>query len=181
MFRRIYSTGLTALACLWKLFRGKKQNIFRHRVDSKLFSTDQMMLGTLLFALCVFLMPTIAAYYVFFSGLKVLLVTVQSMLLALSITYQRCPTLALFCITTQLVQVPVNVTFKQQPQQQQQQQQQQHNATTRMMALQSVDVSVTQVLTATVLQDVLTMLSPASPIRYIKAITTGSSFQAIVY
>jgi phosphatidylinositol glycan class Q protein len=46
---------------------GKKLNILRSRVDFAEFDLDQLLLGTILFTVLVFLFPTIAAYYVLFS------------------------------------------------------------------------------------------------------------------
>lgn len=46
---------------------GKRWNTLRHRVDSYDYEIDQLFLGTLLFTVTIFLLPTIATYYVFFS------------------------------------------------------------------------------------------------------------------
>ena len=54
------------LSSLWRLFRGKKRNVLRGRIDSCDYSLDQLLLGTLLFTLLVFLFPTTFVYYLLF-------------------------------------------------------------------------------------------------------------------
>jgi phosphatidylinositol glycan class Q protein len=46
---------------------GKRWNTLRHRVDSYNYEIDQLFLGTLLFTVTIFLLPTIFTYYAFFS------------------------------------------------------------------------------------------------------------------
>lgn len=46
---------------------GKKKNVLRDRIDSAEYDLDQLLLGTILFTLLVFLFPTVAVYYVLFS------------------------------------------------------------------------------------------------------------------
>ncbi|PRP78454.1 hypothetical protein PROFUN_13687 [Planoprotostelium fungivorum] len=60
---RLYFLQLTTLGSLWRLFRGKKLNPLRGRIDSCDFALDQLLLGTLLFVLICFLLPTVAVYY----------------------------------------------------------------------------------------------------------------------
>jgi phosphatidylinositol glycan class Q protein len=76
----IYFNARKALSALWKLFRGKKQNVLRGRIDSCDYDVDQLLLGTLLFALVFFLFPTLAAYYFFFSIVRLLITVVQAVL-----------------------------------------------------------------------------------------------------
>ncbi len=64
---RLYSLQVYALASLWRLFRGKKWNVLRQRVDSATYDVDQLFLGTLLFTVLLFLLPTTALYYVVFT------------------------------------------------------------------------------------------------------------------
>src|SRR5688500_3189977 len=42
-------------------------NPLKHRIDSCDFTIDQLLLGTLLFTLITFLLPTTAIYFLFFS------------------------------------------------------------------------------------------------------------------
>lgn len=69
---RIYSLQVYALSSLWRLFRGKKWNVLRLRVDSALYNIDQLFVGTLLFTVLLFLLPTTALYYFVFTSLRLL-------------------------------------------------------------------------------------------------------------
>lgn len=68
LFRcRLYNLQLNTLSSLWHLFRGKKWNVLRRRVDSAVYNVDQLFLGTLLFTVLLFLLPTTALFYVVFA------------------------------------------------------------------------------------------------------------------
>eukprot|EP00455_Lapot_gusevi_P054226 TRINITY_DN8649_c0_g1_i6.p1 TRINITY_DN8649_c0_g1~~TRINITY_DN8649_c0_g1_i6.p1 ORF type:complete len:468 (-),score=106.68 TRINITY_DN8649_c0_g1_i6:1085-2488(-) len=90
-FSRIYSLALTALSALWKLFRGKKKNVLRSRIDSCDYDVDQLLLGTLLFALIVFLFPTVSMYYLFFSIVRLLVTIVQAALFCIIFFFNYFP------------------------------------------------------------------------------------------
>ncbi|CAH1795299.1 unnamed protein product, partial [Owenia fusiformis] len=74
---RLYSLQIYGLASLWRLFRGKKWNVLRRRVDTATFDVDQLFLGTLLFTILLFLLPTTALYYVVFTLLRVVVLMIQ--------------------------------------------------------------------------------------------------------
>jgi phosphatidylinositol glycan class Q protein len=87
----IYRAELAALYALWNLFRGKRLsttragqalmhyvplkgkrwNALRNRVDSYDYEIDQLFLGTLLFTIALFLLPTIVTYYLFFAVVSI--------------------------------------------------------------------------------------------------------------
>ncbi|XP_008854334.1 phosphatidylinositol N-acetylglucosaminyltransferase subunit Q isoform X1 [Nannospalax galili] len=77
---RLYCLKIYGLSSLWRLFRGKKWNVLRQRVDSCSYDLDQLFIGTLLFTILVFLLPTTALYYLVFTLLRLLVVTVQGMI-----------------------------------------------------------------------------------------------------
>jgi len=60
---RIYGWQLTIINSLFHLFRGKKRNVLRNRIDSCDYELDQLLLGTILFTLLTFLLPTVAVFY----------------------------------------------------------------------------------------------------------------------
>ncbi|KAL4675624.1 hypothetical protein H8959_009769 [Pygathrix nigripes] len=64
---RLYCLKIHGLSSLWRLFRGKKWNVLRQRVDSCSYDLDQLFIGTLLFTILLFLLPTTALYYLVFT------------------------------------------------------------------------------------------------------------------
>lgn len=49
----------------------QKQNVLRHRVDTCEYDLQQLLLGTVLFTVLLFLLPTTLAYYILFAGMRV--------------------------------------------------------------------------------------------------------------
>ena len=72
MSARVYAMELGAILSLFRLFRGKKRNVLRNRIDSCDYSMEQIVLGTFMFTLLCFLFPTIAAYYLSFAMVSLL-------------------------------------------------------------------------------------------------------------
>lgn len=66
--------GLTAL---FRLFLGKKKNPLRERVDTCRYQPDQLFVGTLLFTVLLFLMPTTWVYYIVFTVVSSFYTNVQ--------------------------------------------------------------------------------------------------------
>ncbi|RXM33762.1 Phosphatidylinositol N-acetylglucosaminyltransferase subunit Q [Acipenser ruthenus] len=77
---RLYCLKIYGLSSLWRLFRGKKWNVLRQRVDSCSYDLDQLFIGTLLFTILLFLLPTTALYYLVFTLLRLLVVLFQGLL-----------------------------------------------------------------------------------------------------
>ena len=113
-YRWLYRIELHLLASLWCLFRGKKKNVLRQRIDTMEYDSTQLLLGTIVFAICLLLLTTIFVYHCFFAAL-VLGVDVV-MLLPLLLSYQlleRAPWGALylrattrFCLTDATLLLP---------------------------------------------------------------------------
>uniref|UniRef100_A0A3Q3SQR7 Phosphatidylinositol glycan anchor biosynthesis, class Q n=1 Tax=Mastacembelus armatus TaxID=205130 RepID=A0A3Q3SQR7_9TELE len=77
---RLYCLKIYGLSSLWRLFRGKKWNVLRQRVDSCSYDLDQLFIGTLLFTILLFLLPTTALYYLVFTLLRLVVVFVQGII-----------------------------------------------------------------------------------------------------
>uniref|UniRef100_A0A3Q3XP98 Uncharacterized protein n=1 Tax=Mola mola TaxID=94237 RepID=A0A3Q3XP98_MOLML len=77
---RLYCLMIYGLSSLWRLFRGKKWNVLRQRVDSCSYDLDQLFIGTLLFTILLFLLPTVALYYLVFTLLRLVVVLFQGIL-----------------------------------------------------------------------------------------------------
>ena len=75
--RRNFSRFSSLLGSLWQLFRGRKRNVLRCRVDTCMYDACQLLLGTLVFTVLSFLTPTISVYYTFFCIVQAVAVGVQ--------------------------------------------------------------------------------------------------------
>ncbi|KAI5080454.1 hypothetical protein GOP47_0003637 [Adiantum capillus-veneris] len=65
----MYSNQLQALAALWRLFRGRKRNTLRGRIDTYDCSIEQHVVGSLMFTPLLLLLPTTSVFYIFFTML----------------------------------------------------------------------------------------------------------------
>ncbi|XP_071911611.1 uncharacterized protein [Coffea arabica] len=63
----VYSQQIQALAALWRLFRGRKWNPLRQRLDSYDYTVEQHVVGSLLFTPLLLLLPTTSVFYTFFT------------------------------------------------------------------------------------------------------------------
>jgi phosphatidylinositol glycan class Q protein len=68
---RIFHWQLSIITSLFHLFRGRKRNVLRNRIDSCDYDLDQLLLGTILFTLLVFLLPTVFVFYLTFATARV--------------------------------------------------------------------------------------------------------------
>lgn len=77
---RIYNWQLTIIISLFHLFRGKKRNVLRNRIDSCDYDLDQLLLGTILFTLLFFLLPTVLVFYLTFASARMIIISLKAML-----------------------------------------------------------------------------------------------------
>ncbi|KAG8372039.1 hypothetical protein BUALT_Bualt12G0025200 [Buddleja alternifolia] len=63
----LYSTQIQTVAALWRIFRGRKWNPLRHRLDSYDYTVEQHVVASLLFTPISLLLPTTSAFYIFFT------------------------------------------------------------------------------------------------------------------
>lgn len=76
---RIFTLQVSALKSLGRLFMGKKWNILRERVDSydHVGNMNQLLVGTIIFTILLFLLPTTGMYTLAFFYLRVIQFSVQ--------------------------------------------------------------------------------------------------------
>ena len=74
---RLFVLQVSALKSLGRLFMGKKWNILKERVDSYNFDINQLLIGTIIFTILLFLLPTTSMYMVVFLYLRLLQFAVQ--------------------------------------------------------------------------------------------------------
>ncbi|KAF2033299.1 Gpi1-domain-containing protein [Setomelanomma holmii] len=77
---RIFHWQLTIMISLFHLFRGKKRNVLRNRIDSCDYDLDQLLLGTILFTLQAFLLPTVFVFYLLFACARVAVISLKALL-----------------------------------------------------------------------------------------------------
>lgn len=77
---RMYSWQLSILMSLFHLFRGKKRNVLRNRIDSCDYELDQLLLGTILFTLISFLLPTVVIFYLTFALAQMSIICAKAVL-----------------------------------------------------------------------------------------------------
>ncbi|KAK9387153.1 N-acetylglucosaminyl transferase component-domain-containing protein [Lipomyces mesembrius] len=77
---RICNWQLTVLVSLFHLFRGKRRNVLRNRIDSCDYDLDQLLIGTLLFTLLTFLLPTVLVFYLTFACARLGIIIINAML-----------------------------------------------------------------------------------------------------
>ena len=77
---RIFNWQLTIIISLFHLFRGKKRNVLRNRIDSCDYDLDQLLLGTILFTVLFFLLPTVIVFYLTFASARMLIISLKAAL-----------------------------------------------------------------------------------------------------
>lgn len=75
---RIFHWQLTIIISLFHLFRGRKRNVLRNRIDSCDYDLDQLLLGTILFTLLFFLLPTVFVFYLTFATARVAVIGLKA-------------------------------------------------------------------------------------------------------
>ncbi|KAI8141850.1 N-acetylglucosaminyl transferase component-domain-containing protein [Fennellomyces sp. T-0311] len=92
---RIFNWQLITLYSLFNLFRGKKRNMLRNRIDACDYDLDQLLLGTCLFTLLTFLFPTVLIYYVTFALGRVGVIFLQAIMETLLAFFNHFPLFAI--------------------------------------------------------------------------------------
>ncbi|KAL8841326.1 MAG: hypothetical protein Q9170_000956 [Blastenia crenularia] len=92
---RIFHWQLTIIVSLFHLFRGKKHNILRNRIDSCDYDLDQLLLGTILFTLLSFLLPTVIVFYLTFTSARMAIIFLKAALDTLLACLNHFPLFAL--------------------------------------------------------------------------------------
>jgi phosphatidylinositol glycan class Q protein len=79
--RAILGAFTSMLFALFRLFRGKKRNWLRGgRIDNATYDADQLLLGTILFTILIFLFPTVMTYHVVFALARLGIVSTRVLL-----------------------------------------------------------------------------------------------------
>lgn len=107
-----YAHMLRVLHSLALLFQGQKWNTLRSRADTCEFELDQLLLGTLLFAVHFFLFPNIVGFYIFFVVIWAQVVLLQLGLALALLLLNHFPFYACALLVTDPGQVCGGISFK---------------------------------------------------------------------
>ncbi|KAJ2714366.1 pig-Q [Coemansia spiralis] len=88
---RIFHWQLVTLGSLFNLFRGRKHNVLRRRIDSCDYDLDQLLIGTILFTLLTYLFPTVLVYYLTFASRRLAVTMAHGLLEVLLGILNHCP------------------------------------------------------------------------------------------
>jgi len=109
---RIYHWQLTVIVSLFHLFRGKKHNVLRNRIDSCDYDLDQLLLGTILFTLLVFLLPTVLVFYATFAVAHVAIIALKAVLDTMLACLNHFPLFALMLKVKDPSRLPGGICFE---------------------------------------------------------------------
>ncbi|EPQ52601.1 Gpi1-domain-containing protein [Gloeophyllum trabeum ATCC 11539] len=108
----VYRQQLRTLDSLWNLFRGKRFNVLRNRIDNWDYDIDQLLLGTILFTLVAFLFPTVLTYYSLFAVLQFCVILIRASLETLLVFMNHFPLFALMLRVKDPWRLPGGIYFE---------------------------------------------------------------------
>lgn len=109
---RIFNWQYTILLSLFQLFRGKKHNVLRKRIDSCDYDLDQLLLGTILFTLLFFLLPTVVVFYLTFACARMAIISLKAILDTMLACLNHFPLFALMLRIKDSQRLPGGIRFE---------------------------------------------------------------------
>lgn len=107
----IYSRQIQTVTSLWRLFRGRKWNPLRQRLDSYDYTVEQHVVGSLLFTPVLLLLPTASIFYIFFSILSSTIICLCIVLEIAICIIHSTPYAALILWVTRRQRFPAGLLF----------------------------------------------------------------------
>lgn len=104
---RIFTLQVSALKSFGRLFMGKKWNILRRRVDTCHYDITQLLVGTIIFTILFFLLPTVAMYMLAFLYLRLIQFAVQFALRVCAVFINKLTLTCLFYLHSSLQLQPI--------------------------------------------------------------------------
>lgn len=109
---RIYHWQLTTIISLFHLFRGKRRNVLRKRIDSCEYELDQLLLGTIFFTLLTFLMPTVLVFYLTFASARMVIMMAKAILETILVCLNHFPLFAVMLRLKDPTRLPGGIRFE---------------------------------------------------------------------
>ncbi|KAG5356490.1 Phosphatidylinositol N-acetylglucosaminyltransferase subunit GPI1 [Yarrowia sp. C11] len=108
---KIFHWQLGVITSLFHLFRGKRQNVLRHRIDSCNYDLDQLLMGTIFFTVLVFLLPTVMVFYGAFALARLSIIILSAILETILAFLNHFPLFALLLRAKDRKRLPGGVKF----------------------------------------------------------------------
>lgn len=108
---RLFRYQLLSLYSLSLLFRGKKRNVLRNRIDSCNYELDQLLVGTIFLMLQLFLLPTVMVFYSFFAFCRLSIVVVCAALESILACLNHFPLFAILLRIKDSHRIPGGIQF----------------------------------------------------------------------
>ncbi|KAI0705470.1 N-acetylglucosaminyl transferase component-domain-containing protein [Earliella scabrosa] len=108
----VFSHQLSLAGSLWNLFRGKRYNVLRNRIDSWDYDLDQLLLGTILFTLLAFLYPTVLTYYALFATARLAVIVLYAVFDTTTALLNHFPLFALLLRVKDPLRLPGGVCIQ---------------------------------------------------------------------
>ncbi|OJT05908.1 N-acetylglucosaminyl-phosphatidylinositol biosynthetic protein gpi1, partial [Trametes pubescens] len=103
----VFRHQLSLAGSLWNLFRGKRYNVLRNRIDTWDYDLDQLLLGTILFTLLAFLYPTVLTYYALFAAARLAVMMIHAVFDTVTALLNHFPLFALLLRVKDPLRLPV--------------------------------------------------------------------------
>ncbi|KAI0772949.1 Gpi1-domain-containing protein [Trametes elegans] len=108
----VFSQQLSLAGSLWNLFRGKRYNVLRNRIDTWDYELDQLLLGTILFTLLAFLYPTVLTYYALFATARLAIMMIHAVFDTVTALLNHFPLFALLLRAKDPLRLPGGVCIE---------------------------------------------------------------------
>ncbi|KAI0672228.1 N-acetylglucosaminyl transferase component-domain-containing protein [Trametes maxima] len=108
----VFSQQLSLAGSLWNLFRGKRYNVLRNRIDTWDYDLDQLLLGTILFTLLAFLYPTVLTYYALFATARLAVMMIHAAFDTVTALLNHFPLFALLLRAKDPLRLPGGVCLQ---------------------------------------------------------------------
>ncbi|KDE06533.1 hypothetical protein MVLG_03182 [Microbotryum lychnidis-dioicae p1A1 Lamole] len=108
----LFRWHIALLRAVFNIFRGKRYNTLRHRVEPAVYETDQLLLGTILFMLAAFLFPTVLAFYLAFATIRVIIIAFHALDEFMLAFMNGFPQFVLLLLLKDPARLPGGIRFK---------------------------------------------------------------------
>ncbi|KAK9894009.1 Gpi1-domain-containing protein [Cystobasidium minutum MCA 4210] len=111
MATTVFSFHTSAMGSLFNIFRGKKRNVIRNRIEPSEYTLDQLLVGAVLFTLAAFLLPTVLAYYLAFAVSRCAVIALHAGLEAMLAFLNHFPLFAMMLRVKDPQRLPGGLAF----------------------------------------------------------------------